>query len=528
MSKQNAFKFFIEITQNPKLENEIRKISGKYSDVENSIDKVTSLIEKEVLPIAKKYGFEFSARDILEAEHEIYAKKNTELSERLLEAVNGGVSVKVLSTYALSALLCLSMFSSGASAFDAKTHSYTTETGVQVLLDSKNGDKDYLEFFTDEMKQKLEASCNKPDQDEIDYAFAYHFYDPATGKNFIGTDITALSKFCSHFNDAVTLYKKNERDKALEQLARALHFLEDLNTPVHTHNQNVVSAVVDAKRNHTPFEAVCDRVREQVDPKANILTPQDIKEYQSLSLEEFGKQCAIRARDLYNKLANKQIPKEKEKEYYAPIAKEAVKNAQKAVALALDRFYKEVNDISSEDNKPSFKIIENSKDSKELLKGESYVNEFVINERLTRERHIEVGAESFCELGDGTIARTRLVNVTEFMLSNGNRKGNRGEKTAVSFNVRFVYDGESARVLSPKEDVKLNVSEMDKKNYRINAVEATKFFNRGSRCCVKSSYRLYKKEGFFNRLFNMNYGWDQIDNSGIEVQCSPKGLIEVY
>ena len=65
--------------------------------------------------------------------------------------------------------------------------------------------------------------------------FSWHFYNYETGKNYLANyidDKTAKSLFFEHYNNAKNYYETNYV-YALRELGAAIHYLEDLGTPVH-------------------------------------------------------------------------------------------------------------------------------------------------------------------------------------------------------------------------------------------------------------------------------------------------------
>lgn len=104
--------------------------------------------------------------------------------------------------------------------------------------------------------------CTKPDEDEIDGAYKYHFYNPATRKNFRGEEETALTKLLSHYNKALDLRANNE-DYG-EELGRAVHFLQDICTPVHTYYEDLFDATTRLSQ-HVNFENRCNELCDKLD-----------------------------------------------------------------------------------------------------------------------------------------------------------------------------------------------------------------------------------------------------------------------
>lgn len=103
----------------------------------------------------------------------------------------------------------------------------------------------------------LAAGSGLPDIDETDWGFVAHFYDPDSGENFLGQDDpTAKTKTGSHYNIAYNILSSNfhmdllsdDFARVMEELGRALHYLQDLCEPHHASNKIAVLT------NHTDFE----------------------------------------------------------------------------------------------------------------------------------------------------------------------------------------------------------------------------------------------------------------------------------
>lgn len=142
-------------------------------------------------------------------------------------------------------------------AFDSPTHEYITQSALNILLQNFN---EYRGFYNEDFCIIISEYSVKPDFDEASCAFKCHFYNPSNGKNFVGGYDSALSRFNMHYERAVKLFKSGKKEKAFEELGRSLHFLEDLNTPVHTNNKNIL----DAGKNfvsHVKFENICKEVQ---------------------------------------------------------------------------------------------------------------------------------------------------------------------------------------------------------------------------------------------------------------------------
>lgn len=211
-------------------------------------------------------------------------------------------------------------------AFTANdTHAYVTEVGANVLIDTMGSE--YADFYTEDVISTLMTYSKKPDEDETDGFNKWHFYNPNTGKNFEGGTVTALSKFTSHYNNAVTHYNAGREDDAWESLGRALHYLGDLNTPVHTNNQSLADAGT-GLLSHISFEATCEDIKEDYEV---TMTSGSYRYYQNNTITIIAKASANMANDNFNALRNQTSSSE-------TVAGNAILNAERAISGILYKF----------------------------------------------------------------------------------------------------------------------------------------------------------------------------------------------
>ncbi|MBD7913139.1 MULTISPECIES: zinc dependent phospholipase C family protein [Clostridium] len=189
-------------------------------------------------------------------------------------------------------------------------------------------------FYNDNKKLLLEY-CDKPDSDEADYAFAYHFYNPYTNKNYLpaflsASKITAMTKFKEHMGNAVESYNSN-KTYSMEQLGRAIHFLTDVNVPHHASN------MIAGLSSHSQYEKYIS--------KNNSLffvnTSDAYDKYSDYSFDQYCteilNECAKNAYS-YKAVCNSYDSSEWEK-----AARPTLKLAQENIASLLYRFEKEVS-----------------------------------------------------------------------------------------------------------------------------------------------------------------------------------------
>lgn len=126
------------------------------------------------------------------------------------------------------------------------THGYITQVAYDLLRNEKSA---AYTFYSGQRTNLIRGSI-LPDVDETSgILFTWHFYGP-NGKSWNGSDITAYTKCIEHYNDAVDLYCTGATVSAMEELGRALHYLQDVNVPHHAMNVTAVHP----NNNHTAFE----------------------------------------------------------------------------------------------------------------------------------------------------------------------------------------------------------------------------------------------------------------------------------
>lgn len=235
---------------------------------------------------------------------------------------------KILCKFSLIALSI--NFSINTSAFDGPTHEYVTVTAMSGIGKINSKFKDY--FSQKEVHDTLQEFCKQPDKDENEGAYKNHFYNRATGSNFLGEYTSAKTKFINHYQNALDEYAKKNTKKSLEELGRSLHFLEDMNTPVHTNYETWTDAVFKFSL-HVSFE---DRAVEiQKNFEADIIKD-NLEYYTTNTLENIAESAAWMSSDNFYALENKLISRDE-------IIGNAILNAQRYVAGMLYRFYHDIS-----------------------------------------------------------------------------------------------------------------------------------------------------------------------------------------
>ncbi len=252
---------------------------------------------------------------------------------------------KILIKKLIPAVLSLGVFSLfSAGAFNDTAHQYVTKTSFEAFSEM-NPDDNMRESYPDlvkaselfkkdekEYKELFVTYSTQPDRDETQGIYKYHFYNPITETNFMNEKESALKRSKEHFEKAVSNYKIGDKNMAYQELGRSVHFMEDMNTPVHTAYE-LPSDSVKKLQLHVDFEKVCDRLCGECELK---LVPQSLKYYETNTFDTISRYAATLSADNFYYLENKKMDKEQ-------LARNAVLNAQKNVSGILYRFFVEAS-----------------------------------------------------------------------------------------------------------------------------------------------------------------------------------------
>ena len=141
-------------------------------------------------------------------------------------------------------------------------------------------------FFKDSEFQNshLEEYCLLPDKDENQRCFSAHFYNPVTGQCYRKSYDSAKNRFIYWIGKYII-------SNHLPFFGRAIHYLEDICTPVHTQYQDSFDAVYRANL-HVEFEKGLD----------NYISENGIGKpicNDTISLDELIEYCAVQSAEIY-------------------------------------------------------------------------------------------------------------------------------------------------------------------------------------------------------------------------------------
>lgn len=106
----------------------------------------------------------------------------------------------------------------------------------------------FTKYFFDD--PEVIKGCTRPDVDETQNAFDCHFYNPVTRKSYKGSEDSAKNRFFWHLSEHL-------QSGSMMELGRAIHFIEDICTPVHTQYEDSFDSVLRLNL-HVNFEKKLD------------------------------------------------------------------------------------------------------------------------------------------------------------------------------------------------------------------------------------------------------------------------------
>ena len=171
-----------------------------------------------------------------------------------------------------------------------------------------------------------------PDEygNETDFGtFAGHFYNPKTGKNWMGqTSPTAKGRAVSYFNEAVSAYNNGKINLAIKYIGIGSHYVADLSEPHHTSDLTALNS------NHTEFEKYVDDNRASYKINNHTIDNSYYKYATDKSLEEMLESVALYSSSLAEEAQDKST--------YDSAAEKSVINA---IINVTQYFYKFAYDV---------------------------------------------------------------------------------------------------------------------------------------------------------------------------------------
>lgn len=175
------------------------------------------------------------------------------------------------------------------------THQYIVANAINIL----QNDKGSSILTSEQYLGSLLSYTDWPDKfgNETDYlTYAGHFYNPNTGKNWLGqTSPTAKSRAVSYFNSAVSEYKKGNISTAIKYIGIGSHYVSDLNEPHHASNLTALNS------NHTEFETYVDTNRASFKIANNTLSSTVYQNAVNSSVSDLSQSAAVYANGLISK-----------------------------------------------------------------------------------------------------------------------------------------------------------------------------------------------------------------------------------
>ena len=192
--------FYDEIHSNSMLAEEIKTKVLEYRKGSNKEKYSTEIINEVILPIAKKAGFNISAKDIIDYENKLRSATDSsqkqELSIEDLENVNGGLGVRTAAV-SLFAIIGLSSLSTGAMSFadnPASAMSSDTSISISQSVDQGRTSNDTINNISNNQAMSEEETIEAVVKDILQELKGYDFTTSIDTKDLHSTNNTdALS-----------------------------------------------------------------------------------------------------------------------------------------------------------------------------------------------------------------------------------------------------------------------------------------------------------------------------------------------
>lgn len=269
---------------------------------------------------------------MLSASMTVFAKpeKGTGLPQKITEIVNGsdvlyGEGAPLVHQVNGKTGKVSAQFTSGGVNH---THQYIVASALTILYNDKGSSSMNDVYYT----LKIMENSDWPDKlgNQTDYGtFAGHFYDPATGKNWLGlSSPTAKTRAVEYFNSAVASYRSGNIEDAYMYIGRGAHYIADANEPHHASNLTALNS------NHSEFEKYVDDNRGSYFISGNSFADSVYQTAVNQSTDSLVHAAAVKAKALAGQA--------QESSTYAAAANMCVKNAITTVTQYLYKFGKTV------------------------------------------------------------------------------------------------------------------------------------------------------------------------------------------
>lgn len=238
------------------------------------------------------------------------------------------------------------VFNRPATKFGGNTHKQLTTDALSLLLkDNKNSAYNFYSNFINILRD----ASKQPDVDEKHSGTHYYVYGTTLSdgyyKNADGPySISARTRFEEHYYTAINAYKNGKTTIAMDELGRALHYLQDTAATPHSANLRATFSWYP----HVLYETWVNLAY----PGSSIYVASSANEFYTtvLNLDNPG--------SILNQIAKfsyqyKDIVKDYSKDttdlnysYYVTVASACLPYSQKMTAAVLNRFYEDVTNAS--------------------------------------------------------------------------------------------------------------------------------------------------------------------------------------
>jgi hypothetical protein len=264
-----------------------------------------------------------------------------------IEFINENINKLILK--AIHENIISDVFNRPQTRFTANIHSQTTEYAIAILLqDGKSGPHNLFYRF----REVLMNGSILPDEDEMYSGHHYYVADSPQSDGYYQNrngeySISARTRFEEHYYTAINAYKNGKTTVAMNELGRALHYLQD--TAATPHSSGIESGIYGFYTPHNFYE---NWVRDNCLSNSNYVAMSANNFYTSvLNFDNPGillNQVAEFSSQYQDILENYGIETDNPNYvYYVNIASACLPYSQQATAAVLNRFYEDVTNSSS-------------------------------------------------------------------------------------------------------------------------------------------------------------------------------------
>lgn len=328
---QNSFNSSTTNTKDSELTTSTSKYDHLFDDIVYPSDiegyDYFELLDREITPFMNWLETMF---DFDNPSDEEFVDKN--YNKLMLKAINENIISDV--------------FNKPPTRFKQTTHEQITTDALAILL--ADGKTAAHSLFNDK-REKLLYGSKQPDKDEMFTGHHYYVYGTTLKdgyyENRLGDySVSARTRFEEHYSTAINAYKNGDIDTAIEELGRALHYLQD--TACTPHSAGLVAN--NFKPAHKNYENWIEIAYNSIDSAYGASSASTL--YGTvLYLENLGSilnQVAEFSYQYKNIIVNySSTTTDVNYSYYVQVASNCIPYSQKMTAVIMYKFYADINNL---------------------------------------------------------------------------------------------------------------------------------------------------------------------------------------